>query len=44
MVNQMQDVAININDNFWSISTLHSEKGLPHLFGVQLFDKTSFPI
>ena len=26
MVNQTQDEAININDNFWSISTLHSDK------------------
>ena len=26
MVNQIQDEAININDNFWSISTLHNNK------------------
>ena len=44
MVNQMQDVAININDNFWSISTLHNDKkGLHHLFAVQLFNKMCFP-
>ena len=26
MANQMQDEAININDTFWSISTLHDNK------------------
>ena len=26
IVNQMQDEATNINDNFWSFSTLHDNK------------------
>ena len=45
MVNQTQDEAIDLNDNFWSISTLHdNKKVLHHLFTVQLFDKAWFPM
>ena len=37
----MQDEAININDNLWSISTLYSaRKVYHHMFAVQLFEKT----
>ena len=43
MANQMQDEAININDNFGSISTLHSDKRFTSCLQFTSLIKLHFP-